>query len=90
MHVKNLKRYRWPIIGVALAVALVGFLAFRPDKLFVDDTVDEALSDAFIPSTTTTEDLRTTTTSAPDDAGETSTSTTAAPTTRFMPCAGSI
>jgi hypothetical protein len=74
--VKNLKRYRWPIIGVVLAVAVVGFLAFRPDKLFVDDTVDEALSDAFAPQTTTPEDPRTTTTTTPDDADETSTTTT--------------
>ena len=49
-----LKRYRWPIIGVGLIVVVVAFLAFRPDKLFVDDAVDESLSDAFTSSTTTT------------------------------------
>ena len=47
----TLKRFRWPIIGTVLAVALLAFLAFRPDKLFIDDAVDESLADAF---TTTT------------------------------------
>ncbi len=79
---KNMKRYRWPIIGVALAVLVVGFLAFRPDKLFVDDTVDEALSDAFASPTTTTEDPPTTTTTTPDDdTRETPTATTSPTTT---------
>ena len=55
-----IKRYRWPIAGLGLAVLIVGFLLFRPDKLFVDDVVDESLADAFgatgeiAPSPTTT------------------------------------
>ncbi|MGH9167853.1 MAG: DM13 domain-containing protein [Acidimicrobiia bacterium] len=35
------------VIGLGLVVAVVGFLAFRPDKLFLDDPVDEGLSEAF-------------------------------------------
>ena len=46
-----IKRYRWPIAGFGLVVLIVGFLLFRPDKLFVDDVVDESLADAFAPST---------------------------------------
>ena len=42
-----LMRYRWPLIGVALGVTVLAFLAFRPDKLFVDDVVDEGLAEAF-------------------------------------------
>jgi hypothetical protein len=59
------------IIPAALVVAVVGFLLFRPDKLFVDDTVGESLDEAF---TTTTTGGETTTTG---DAA--TTSTTAAP-----------
>lgn len=59
---------------------LVAFLLFRPDKLFVDDVVDESLADAFpvtadeVAATTTTT-TTTTTTQAPGD------ETTAAPST---------
>ena len=42
-----LMRYRWPLVGMALAVTVLAFLAFRPDKLFVDDVVDEGLAEAF-------------------------------------------
>ena len=38
-------RLRLPLVIGVLAV--VAFLAFRPDKLFVDDVVDESLADAF-------------------------------------------
>jgi hypothetical protein len=41
------KRYRWILIGVTAATIIVAFLAFRPDKIFLDDAVDESLSDAF-------------------------------------------
>lgn len=51
----TLKRFRWPIIGVTVAVAVLAFLAFRPDKLFIDDAVDESLADAF--TTTTAPDI---------------------------------
>lgn len=59
-------RYKWLIGGAGLAVLLVGFLLFRPDKLFIDDTVDESLADAFsteevaaLADTTTTDDPET-------------------------------
>jgi hypothetical protein len=48
------RRYRWIILAVGIAAVVVAFLAFRPDKLFVDDTVDESLSDAFVAVTTST------------------------------------
>lgn len=51
-----LRRHRAPIIGGTAAVAVVAFLLFRPDKLFIDDVVDESLDQAFAatsPSTTT-------------------------------------
>lgn len=47
-----LRRYRWILLGVGLTAAVLAFLAFRPDKLFVDDAVDETLSDAFVTETT--------------------------------------
>ena len=37
---------------VAAVVVVAGFLAFRPDKLFADDPVDEGLAEAFAPPTT--------------------------------------
>ena len=45
------RRRRWPYFTVPLAALLItAFLVFRPDKLVVDDRVDENLADAF-PST---------------------------------------
>jgi hypothetical protein len=84
--VETLKRFRWPIIGVGIAVVVVAFLAFRPDKLFVDDAVDESLADAFTTTTAQTAPPQTTTSTiaAPETthvAEEGTTSTTAAPTT---------
>lgn len=79
-----------------MLVAVVGFLLFRPDKAFVDDTVDEQLSDdiaALIDESTTTTTPPTTaapsTTSpaagasgtAPSSSASTAAPTTAAPTT---------
>lgn len=79
-----LKRWRWPIVGVGAIVVIVGFLAFRPDKLFVDDVVDESLSDAFTtesstepPGTTTT----VATTSSSTTPSDSSTTTAPTPTT---------
>jgi hypothetical protein len=46
--VEFVMRYRWALVGVALAVIVLAFLAFRPDKLFVDDVVDEGLAEAFV------------------------------------------
>ena len=80
-----LKRYRWLLAGVGVAVVILAFLAFRPDKLFVDDTVDESLADAFTTATTEVAPQETTsTTTIPADTGSpegTSTSTTKASTT---------
>ena len=42
-----IKRNRLLIVGLGLVVLVGGFLAFRPDKLFVDDAVDESLAEAF-------------------------------------------
>jgi hypothetical protein len=78
------KRYKWLIIAVAGLAAVVAFLAFRPDKLFVDDVVDESLSDAFsvsaaetsgadTPTTTTTLPPTTTTVSGTDPSETTTT-----------------
>ncbi|MCL1587348.1 MAG: DM13 domain-containing protein [Actinomycetia bacterium] len=81
---KFLKRYRWIIIGAGVAIVVVAFLAFRPDKLFVDDAVDESLSDAFVTETVATTSLppvTPATSSAPDPGEPTTTSTTQAPTT---------
>jgi hypothetical protein len=74
------------LIAGAVVAAVIGFLLFRPDKLFADDPVAESLEEAFTtttvaaaPSTsapeepTTTEPLATTTTEASEP-----TSTTAA------------
>jgi len=46
--------YRRKIVLVSAVVvaALVGFLLFRPDKAFVDDRVNEGLSEAFPTATT--------------------------------------
>ena len=81
-----IKRYRWAILGIGAAVLLVAFLAFRPDKLFVDDVVDESLEDAFATSegaslevTSTT--APPTTTQAPQTTQPGETTTTTAPTT---------
>jgi hypothetical protein len=48
------RRYRWVLLAVGVTALVVVFLAFRPDKIFVDDAVDESLSDAFVTETTVT------------------------------------
>ncbi len=86
-----LKRYKIPIAGAGIVVLIVGFLLFRPDKLFIDDSVDESLSDAFpVAAAAATEEVTppttTTTTAAPAEESVTedavvaeTTTTTAAP-----------
>jgi hypothetical protein len=94
--VKYLKRYRWPIAGLVIVVLVVGFLAFRPDKLFVDDVVDESLDDAFAvaveaeASTTTTTTRAPTTTSNANTEVETPTTTSTTTTTTTTEPAGPV
>jgi hypothetical protein len=70
--VNFIRQHRWIIVGIGAATVVVAFLAFRPDKLFVDDAVDESLSDAFTTTTTLVsadgadEPAATTTTTAPE------------------------
>lgn len=61
------------VIAGGLTAAIVAFLLFRPDKLFVDDVVDESLADAFATAPPPTE------ASTPATVSVTSTSTTTAP-----------
>ena len=83
---ETLKRFRWPIIGFGIAIAVVAFLAFRPDKLFIDDAVDESLAEAFTTTTaqaappdTTSSTMATTETTV--GVGDSTTSPTTPPTT---------
>jgi hypothetical protein len=78
---KFLARWKWPIVGVGTIVVIAGFLAFRPDKLFVDDVVDESLSDAFATTSPATIPVTTTTVSPTSDLTPSSepTTTTSAP-----------
>ncbi len=69
-----IKRFKWPILGVGAVVLVVGFLLFRPDKLFIDDRVDESLADVF-PVAAAASDTETT------EAPTTTTTTTEAPAT---------
>ncbi len=80
-----LRRYKWLIGGVGFAALLLAFLAFRPDKLFVDDVVDESLDQAF---TTTAPDPTTTTTTPTTDQPAASTTTTSVPETTSTAPAG--
>ena len=83
---ETLKRFRWPIIGVSIAIAVVAFLAFRPDKLFVDDAVDQSLAEAFTTTTAQAASSDTTSSTTPttettEGVGDSTTSTTTPPTT---------
>ncbi|MCP3994544.1 MAG: DM13 domain-containing protein [bacterium] len=91
-----IRRFKWPILGAGAVVLLVGFLLFRPDKLFVDDKVDESLADAFPVAAVaaTTEAPTTTTTTRPPSStesnshlaeGEATTATTSTTTTTTQP-----
>lgn len=82
-----LSRHRWLIIGLGSVVVVVAFLAFRPDKLFIDDAVDESLDEAFTPlvTTTTAPPVSTTTTAAPAAPEDVSPTTTATTTTTEAP-----
>jgi hypothetical protein len=77
---KFLMRWKWPIVGIGTIVAIVGFLAFRPDKLFVDDVVDESLGAAFATESSAAPPV--TTTTVAQTSGSTAPSN---PTTTTMP-----
>jgi hypothetical protein len=84
----NLSRNKkWAIGGTAAVLLLVAFLLFRPDKLFVDDRVDEALADAFPVATTSPVTTTTTATTAvpPTTQPPATTSSTAPPSTTAPP-----
>ena len=49
-----IKKHLGASIGIGAALAVIGFLAFRPDKLVVDDTVSETLEEAFVTDQTVT------------------------------------
>jgi hypothetical protein len=81
-----LKKQKWLMLGVGVIVVIFGFLAFRPDKLFVDDVVDESLTDAFASSDTTAVPTtapvaHATTTVTKPETPDVTTTTEAAPTT---------
>lgn len=61
--------------GIAIAL-LAGFVLFRPDKLFVDDPVDESLAEAFVTSQAVPTPSVATVPSAPTSSVSTDSSTT--------------
>jgi hypothetical protein len=42
-----INRFKLPIASIGIVLLIGTFLAFRPDKLFVNDEVDESLADGF-------------------------------------------
>lgn len=86
-----IRRYKLPIFGVGAVVLLVGFLLFRPDKIFVDDAVDESLADAFpVVVQTVAEEPPPTTTTTTTATEETPPPTTVPPTTAAPEPAGPV
>ena len=84
------RRYKWLILAIAGLGVVIAFLAFRPDKLFVDDVVDESLSDAFSVSaaadaSTTTSTTIASTTTTNSEPSETTTTTQPTTTTTEAP-----
>jgi hypothetical protein len=75
---------RW-ILLLGLVAAMVAFLLFRPDKLFVDDVVDEGLEEAFAAPTTGQVESGPSTTVAPTTTQPSSSTTTAEPSTTPPP-----
>jgi hypothetical protein len=81
-----IRRFKWLILGAGTVVLLVGFLLFRPDKLFVDDAVDESLADAFpVAATSEPAPTTTTTTTTQPPASDSETTTTTSTTTTAAP-----
>jgi hypothetical protein len=64
---------------------VLAFLAFRPDKLFVDDAVDESLSDAFVTETAVTTTVEARETPASTVASATTTTPAESPSTTQPP-----
>lgn len=68
-----MNRNRWIILGCVVGVlAIAAFAIFRPDKLFVDDTVDEDLDDDVVAAIAAGS-------GSPDPDESTTSTTTAAP-----------
>jgi len=86
---KLFRKYRWAFVGGGLAVVVLAFLAFRPDKLFLDDVVNESLGDAFAVEVSAPPPESTTSTTTTVAVGvvvdEPATTTTNAPTTTTIP-----
>ena len=76
-----LRRYVWHIVGVGVVVLVVTFLVFRPDKLFVDDVVDESLGEVFATTTTSAPATATTTAAVTETTADAHPTTTTATTT---------
>jgi hypothetical protein len=85
MGMDLLRRYRWIFLGVGATAAVLAFLAFRPDKLFVDDAVDESLSDAFVTETAVTTTVEARETPASTVASATTTTPAESPSTTQPP-----
>ena len=83
-----LKRYVWYIVGAGVVVLVVAFLLFRPDKLFIDDVVDESLEEAFAVTTTSEPPATTATDAATETAADTQVTTATATTT--VPLSGPV
>jgi Electron transfer DM13 len=79
------RRHRWTIVAGAVVVLLAAFLAFRPDKLFVDDVSDEALSDAFTTTSHAPTDPTSTTVGSTSTTGGADVTTSGATTTQPPP-----
>jgi hypothetical protein len=75
---------RW-ILLLGLVAAIVAFLLFRPDKLFVDDVVDEGLADAFAAPVAGQVEPGPSTTVAPTTTQPSGSTTTAGPPTTLPP-----
>lgn len=68
----------WAAVAATVIAVIAAFLAFRPDKLFVDETVDEKLSDD-VSAALTTVPTTTPTSASSGQSGPITTPTTANP-----------
>lgn len=81
---RNLITRPWFLVSVVV-LAAVAFYLFRPDTLFVDDTVDESLDDAFASAPATTVPTPTTEAPSAPDTSTTTPATTIPPSTTTVP-----